>query len=181
MKRSGKIILSLLGVAVLAMAFSLAVPRTVHAVVAALVEVANTTANPVPVQPVKQSTANYVTLVWLTTPAPPAFWEIGPGPLTSSVFSLGAGQQLVVTDVSWIAICLSLCTPGASAFLELDARYVSVAPFDSIGQYASHSDHYTSGLVLSGLPSGLPSPFLLTTGAGSPTLVSMIVHGYVVP
>lgn len=49
MKRIGQIILSLLGVAVLAMAFSLAVPRAVHSQLASPAQVANFPNNPVPV------------------------------------------------------------------------------------------------------------------------------------
>ena len=49
MKRIGQIILSLLGVAVLAMAFSLAVPRAVHSQLASPAQVSNFPNNPVPV------------------------------------------------------------------------------------------------------------------------------------
>src|ERR1700733_13005274 len=77
---------------------SVAGPKAVRAAVATLVEVANTTANPVPTADVSHSAATSVTLV-----CPPVgsglCYSLPPAGGSGNAYTVPAGQNLMVTDV----------------------------------------------------------------------------------
>ena len=94
------------GTVVVALVFSLAAPKTVHALVSALVTVANTTANPVPTTDVMRSVAQNVELHCQSSlnGAPsciviPPTGQIGPEP----EYVVPSGSNLVITDVEIFA------------------------------------------------------------------------------
>jgi hypothetical protein len=163
------------------------------------VTVANTPTNPLPVQPVKQSTANYVTLYCYlpnstsfnlsatciyTAGAPPA-----PGYLGGPVFPLPGSEVLVITDISWFGTCGNIgtgyVTPGSSFAIFLSVNYVgtlylSSAVLDATGLVATHSDHFTSGLVLAG-PGAPNVGNLYNTCPESTYSLNLTMQGYAVP
>ena len=61
--------------------------------------------NPLPVQPVKQSAANFKTLTFTGT----NYLEVLPnGSLSTGAFTIPQGAQFVITDVSWVALCITI-------------------------------------------------------------------------
>src|SRR5690348_9928644 len=94
------------GVVLVALVMALIAPKTVHAVVSALVTVANTATNPVPTQAVKESRANFVTLSFNGSGG---YDEVLPDG-SKSAFAIPTGQQFVITDVSWITTCENVFT-----------------------------------------------------------------------
>jgi hypothetical protein len=93
-----------------------------------------------------------------------------------SPFSIGQNEQFVISDVSWVARCTGGCIPGVSGVLDLGRLYISAAAFDSGGSVAAHSDHLSSGIVLS----SLPAPILLIS-AGPVVTWDVVLYGYLVP
>lgn len=101
---------------------SVAGPKAVRAAVATLVEVANTTANPVPTADVSHSAAQSVTLV--CPPVGGGFcYSLPPAGGTGNTYTVPAGQNLMITDVEIIGpggggnvglaiqsnLCISIC------------------------------------------------------------------------
>jgi hypothetical protein len=137
--------------------------------------------NPLPVQPVKQSAANFKTLLFNGS----NYIEVLPdGTSGASPFTIPQGDQFVITDVSWVAFCFEFSTPacvasaGDAVVVELgNGFYVGEATYSSrFGSlFAGHNDHLTSGIVAS----QLPGPTILGGGPGEQLLV--ILQGYLVP
>lgn len=143
--------------------------------------------NPLPVQMVKQSAANFVTLCWGCPGGSGAqrfFAQVHDNSVDTTAFALAQGQQLVVTDVSWLAECpaniVLNCAAGETLFFTLGAHYLSLAKLDTSATMPTtgRSDHLTNGFVVAQLPSPNTSiPALQTEG----TLDLVILQGYVVP
>ncbi len=176
------------GVVIVALLLALVAPKAVHAIVSTLVTVANTYSNPVPVA---QAKANYINLAYDSNTS--GYDELlADG--TSTPFSIPAGEKLVITDISWGAICVSVPFSGASCskspgdvtvftiggspnlpggFYTAQATY---GDFDYILS-AGASDHFQSGYVTS----VLPAPALLFGGADGENIIFTNIRGYLVP
>lgn len=179
------------GTVVVALVVALAAPKTVHAVVSALVTVANTATNPVPAQEVKESRANYIT-VSFSPDSGSIYYEVAQdGTISSTPFTIPSGEQFVITDVNWMTLCeRSVNTPpcgknvGDMAIFALGitnnifASYTSMAPYFVGGGtlFAGRNDSLRSGLVVTQLPT--PSvlfPF------NSEQVFQVNLRGYLVP
>jgi hypothetical protein len=119
-----KTMVPVLGVAAAVVALSLLTPRAVHAVVVTLVEVANTSANPVPVNTPTHlgvPVSSFVTLNCLhsgTTCS--SFRQIdASGNQAATDYAIPAGKTLIVTDAEWEAVG---GTAGRNSFLSYIAR-----------------------------------------------------------
>src|SRR6201997_5426256 len=91
------------GAAVLAAVLTLAAPRAAHAVVAALVQVANTTANPAVTQDTSKAASQIVHLTTLGQSAVSplsltALHQYIPGGTFGPAYVVPAGQNLVITS-----------------------------------------------------------------------------------
>lgn len=188
MKLLQRLLMGLGTVLLLAVSVELLAPKVVHGVVSTLVTVANTAANPVPVQ---QAKANYINLTYdLNTNGYDELLSDG----TVTAFTIPVGQRLVITDISWEVLCASNpfgglnCnkSPGdvtvitfggvpaaPGGFYIAQATYVN----NSFGVLAGGSDHFQSGYVTS----QLPAPMLLFGGAPGESILSTNIRGYLVP
>ena len=180
------------GVLFVASAMTLFAPKAVHAVVSALVTVANTSANPVPVQEVKESRSNFVS-VTCCNGAP--YEEIQPdGTISSTPFTIPPGEQFVITDVSWIVQCsnssFGSCDKpsGSPATIRLGGNDQSnLAPYISTAVYAGRpgfaleagrNESLKSGLVVTQLP--LPAFYFGFHESGE-FIQAVTLRGYLVP
>ena len=181
------------GTVVVALVFSLAAPKTVHAVVSALVTVANTATNPVPAQEVKESRGNFISVSLVSGGS--TYNEVSAdGTVSSTPFSIPAGEQFVITDVNWLTACVSsffgvACnkSTGDPAILTLGGSgsfpggsYVSQAIYADLGGVltAGRSDSLKSGLVVTQLP--LPTLNLFGPANGE-SILAVNLRGYLVP
>ena len=176
------------GVLFVASVMTLVAPKTVHALVSALVTVANTSANPVPAQEVKESRANFITLSFNGT----GYDEVLPDG-SKSVFAIPTGEQFVITDVSWITICENFFTVtcnravGDAVVLTLGGNPPTVpGPYTSQAVYgenvflktAGRNDNLKSGLVVAQVPT--PSILFGPSGNGE-NILTVTLRGYLVP
>jgi hypothetical protein len=102
MRFAKRLLMGVGAVALTAMLVSLAAPRAVHAVVAALVQVTNTPANPVPVVDLSKSAAQNIELVCIDTSPYPCFLVPPTGTIdltTLTAWTVPAGTNFVITDV----------------------------------------------------------------------------------
>jgi hypothetical protein len=181
------------GVLFVASAMTLFAPKTVHALVSALVTVANTVANPVPTQAVKESRVNFISVSFVSGGS--TYNEVSAdGTISSTPFSIPAGEQFVITDVNWITSCESFFTitcnksAGNTAILVLGSTnpfspgsYMSQAIYADGGfglLTAGRSDSLKSGLVVTQLP--LPSILFGPSGNGE-GILAVNLRGYLVP
>ena len=181
------------GAVVVALAIGLAAPKTVRAVVSALVTVANTSTNPVPAQEVKESRSNFVSVTLSSGFS--TYNEVSPdGTVSSTPFTIPAGEQFVITDVNWIATCENFfsvtCTKsiGDSVVLVLGGtgNGFSVGSYMSTAIYtnqhglgvAGRNDSLKSGLVVTQLPT--PSILFGPSGNGE-NIFAVTLRGYLVP
>jgi hypothetical protein len=100
-----KILVSLGGVAALAVLFTLAAPRAVQAVAAALVQVTNTTANPAITQETRHQASQLVSMGvgfngYGDTFAKNYMYQVLPSGGTGGAYKVPAGQNLVITNVT---------------------------------------------------------------------------------
>lgn len=182
------------GTVVVALVLTLAAPRAAHAVFSALVTVTNTSANPVPIQTVKESSANFISVSISPEAGGTTYNEVSPdGSISSTPFTIPSGKQFVITDVNWIAVCESgfglTCnkSAGDAVVFVLGAgsggvptgSYMSQATYVQSGiiAIAGKNDSLKSGLVVTQLP--LPS-ILVPSGNGEQILV-VTLRGYLVP
>jgi hypothetical protein len=183
------------GIVAVALISSLAAPRAAQAVVSALVTVANTAANPVPTEAVKESRDNFISISFAPDISS-TYMEVSPdGTISSTPFSIPAGQRFVITDVNWITACenffgitcnksagsAAILVLGSSASFEFGS-YMSQAIYapaaNSNFLTAGRSDRLKSGLVVTQLP--LPSILFGPSGDGE-TIVTVNLRGYLVP
>jgi hypothetical protein len=190
-----RIAMAIGGTVVVALVLMLAVPRTAHAVFSALVTVVNTPKNPVPVQEVKESPGNFISVAFVPDISS-TYTEVSPdGTISSTPFSIPAGEQFVITDVNWITACENLfsitCSKsaGSAAILVLGSSgsfasgsYMSQAIYAPAANSnlltAGRSDRLKSGLVVTQLP--LPSILFGPSGNGE-NIVGVNLRGYLVP
>jgi len=176
------------GTVVVALVIGLVAPKTVHALVSALVTVANTSSNPVPAQEVKESRANFVTLSFNGS----GYDEVLPDG-SKSVFAIPTGEQFVITDVSWITTCENLFTitcnrvVGDAVILTLGGNPpLTPGPYTSQAVYgenvflktAGRNDSLKSGLVVAQVPT--PSILFGASGNGE-QIFAVTLRGYLVP
>jgi hypothetical protein len=156
-------------------------PKAAHAVVSALVTVTNTSANPVPATlptHIGLPPSKFVTLNCSFATICNSFSQVMPDG-TTSPFTIPTDEQLVITDLDWTSFN---GVPGETIQVFLQALCSSCAsqPFVLVSTglanadgHASQSEHMTSGVVLSRLPSAQ-----LQT---SSELYVLNLHGYLVP
>lgn len=183
------------GVLFVASAMALFAPKAVHAVVSALVTVANTSANPVPAQEVKESRANFITVSFDLALGTSTYDEVSPdGTVSENPFVIPSGEQFVITDVNWITTCGDLfaspaCTKhvGDAVVFMLGGDRLSPGSYMSQSSYsanafglltAGRNDSLKSGLVVTQLPT--PSILFDPPSNGEQILV-VNLRGYLVP
>jgi hypothetical protein len=188
MKMLRRFLIGLGTVLLLAVSLQIFAPKAVRAVVTTLVTVANTPANPVPIQ---QAKANYINLAYdVNNNGYEQLLADG----TAAAFTIPAGEKLVITDISWEVFCFSNPFGGATCnkspgdatvitFGGISAApggfYVAQAPYVNFtaGVFAGASDHFQSGYVTS----QLPAPALLFGGSPGESIFSTNIRGYLVP
>jgi len=113
--RFAKRFLMVAGAGALAGILAIAIaPKTAHGLVAALVQVSNTTANPVPTEDIRGSASQILELACPTNDGGQEFC-VQDDPITpsSSPFTVPAGQNFVITQIE------ALCSGGGSGILSL--------------------------------------------------------------
>jgi hypothetical protein len=194
MKILQRLLMGLGTVLLLALALQLVAPKAVRAVVSTLVTIANTSSNPVPVQVVKQSTANVVNLVY--DPDYLVYDQLLPNG-TLVPYSIPAGEQLVITDINWQAVCandgrgsncISVAGNGVSLALKF-ANSSTSSPY--AGTFFSQATFTTdNGLLTAGksetlrtgiATSQLPTPGFLQDCLCGVNILSLNLNGYLVP
>jgi len=180
MKKTGKVLAAILGGALLMLVGAMFGPRTAHAIIATMVQVVNTSENPVPVNTPTHlgvPLGSFVSLNCLTSGTTcTSFRQIdASGNQAATDFTIPSGQTLIVTDVEWEAIgatvnditFLNLLCAGGCAFV-----YQSRVVPDAFG-HSSTADHLTTGVPLVYLP---------TVIVGNAVALSrLVVRGYLVP
>jgi hypothetical protein len=177
------------GVVIVALILVLAAPKAVHAIVSTLVTIANTASNPVPVQEVKHSTANYVTLEYdINNLVYDQLLSDG----TTTPFTIPVGEKLVITDVNWViacgafknTVCQNHVGDGVGVALggSFNSPYGFYAAqttfvFDGGNLIATGNDSFKSGVIVTEVPA--PS-FLAGQWAGQ-AIVTFTLRGYLVP
>jgi hypothetical protein len=171
-----KVLIGMGALAVVALGVELAAPRSVHAVVSALVTVANAPSNPVPTINVAQSPSENVELRaqadhGQTIP----FTSLGPdGTPSTSPFEVPDGQVLVITDVDLNPIGAGV--GGVNLLVLQDAatgNYREV--WLTMGPATLHLS-YHAGIIVS---SGASLNLINYNGTGTVTRVNL--HGYLTP
>jgi len=113
--RFAKRFLMVAGAGALAGILAIAIaPKTAHGLVAALVQVSNTTANPVPTEDIRGSASQILELACPTNDGGQEFCvQDDPSTPSSSPFTVPAGQNFVITQIE------ALCSGGGSGILSL--------------------------------------------------------------
>ena len=164
-----RIAMAIGGTVIVALVIGLAAPKTVHALVSALVTVTNTSANPVPTTDVMRSVAQNVELqchifqggCFLVSPT---------GNL--STFTVPSGSNLVITDVEILALqggglSSFICSTTAAPPERIESWFV---PSDG----ATHQFEFPNGIVV-------PPGATLTCGgnvSGSSSVLFAVIRGY---
>lgn len=172
-------------VAVLSLAFIAGVcfPRAAHAVANMLVQVTNTSANPVPSNEVNKLPSREVTLELVLT-QPNAWAQIFPdGSSSSGVFTIPAGQAFVLTDYSWVAD--ETDAPNSTYVISLVNKNNTEVDeqggvLDGNG-IAFGSAHLNTGIAFT--DSGNPHFVEINLGftTGNIEVHHMVLHGYMTP
>ena len=178
MKRFRKYSLQIAAAAIVAVVLTLAAPRAVHAVTAALVTVTNTASNPVVAQSVNQLTSQNV---MLQASADVGSFKTFHQKLTDgtfpSVFVVPSGQSFVVTGIEILpTLPGGFSTPvGGSTdsveildALSLNVRIQMLVPFGETKHY-----EYASGLVFTA-----GQTVLMHSDVSSASLVTIYIFGY---
>lgn len=191
-----KMLSALGGIFLAALLIAALAPRAARGVATALVQVANTRSAPVPVDTVRRSASNFITLnTGGTANSPGTTWtQLFPdGSIVAAPFVLPAGQELVVTDFTVIAACFSpSCPPAgtqASVVIPTDQGFAQGGPFyyatslnyqptEGSNLFAVHTDHLTGGLVFSALPVVW---FNINSGNGAGESFAVTIQGYLAP
>jgi hypothetical protein len=171
MKRFHKYSLQIAAAAILAVVLTLAAPRAVHAVAAALVNVTNTAASPAISQGVSQLASQNV---FLAAAAPVGgssgfSQEFPDGSLSISAFVVPSGQSLVVTSLE----VFPLTNPGT--YTIFISNGVSGKKRELLAAPAAYSTQFQfpSGIVF---PAGESPQFFNLFS--SPEQVTVYMHGY---
>jgi hypothetical protein len=172
MKRFRKYSLPVATAGILAVVLTLATPRAVHAVTAALVTITNNAENPAVIQGVSQLTTQNVYLACRASPGGSfqCVREFPDGTASSTFFIVPAGESLVVTTIDIIPIGTNQGPYVVGIFNGRSGvgRKALIAPAVFSTQF-----QYPSGIVFPGLES-----VQLRTDASNPGEVGMAVHGY---
>jgi hypothetical protein len=189
-----KAVTTLGGIFLAALLTAALAPKATHGLVAALVQVTNTSANPIPaVLPTHLGTsASDLITIECFAPGtalckPASFFTVNPDGTEGPTFVIPSGQALVITDVQW---AVAGGTAGDTASLELGTQLgaavigtgrdqILVAPFfyagaaapDSTG-YAARTDQILGGVMTTVVPTA-------EAGNGTSGVVGLvIIHGY---
>jgi hypothetical protein len=190
-----KAVTTLGGIFLTALLLAALAPKATHGVVAALVQVANTSANPVPVDTVRNSAANFITLETQgSSSSGGSSWNqlLPNGTYGFSPYAIPSGEQLVVTDINVEAYCAVSCPKAGSqtsvvfftsegVALGYPFYYISSATYQANEQdqlVAVHSDHLTSGMVFSVLPF---TAFNIGFGTHPGEGYTVTIQGYLTP
>jgi hypothetical protein len=193
MKYMRKVLSALGGIFLAALLIAALAPKATRAIAAALVQIANTRSAPVPVDAVRHSASNFITLTTFgSSNSPATTWtQLNPDRSVSS-FVLPPGEQLVVSDVTVTAACLDSCPfagTQVSVVMPDNEGFGQGGPFfystsmnyqQSEGGtlFAVHTDHLTSGLVFTALPQAY---FNLNFGNDSGEFFYVTIQGYLAP
>lgn len=166
-----QIVFGIAGIVVVALVLALAAPKTVHAVVSALVTVANTSANPVPTTDVMRSVAQNVELhCQPSLDGGPSCILIPPTGLAGPEpqYIVPSGSNLVITDVE-----ISAPQGGPVAFLLFSttpANPERIEDWVVAGDGTTHEFEFPSGIVI--------PPGATLTGSSNQSGSLAIVRGY---
>ena len=151
-----KAVTTLGGIFLVALLIAALAPKTTHGLAAALVDVANTRSGPVPVDAVRQSASNFLTLEARAFGASPvksvtSSWsQLLPDGTLASGYALPAGEQLVVTDVNVGVVCTSSFGPFGGLVCPSAGSLTSVVIFPSTSGLPDQDDqpnYYISSLT----------------------------------
>jgi len=196
MKQARTVHSALGGIFLAALLVAALAPKAARAVAAALVQIANTRSAPVLVDTVRRSASNFVTLNTSgNSSSPGTTWtQLSPdGSITALPYALPPGEQLVVTDVTVNAVCLGgSCPPvgtQVSVVMPSNQGFGLAGPFfyatslnyqftEGSALFAVHTDHLTSGIVFSTLPT---AEFNINSGNNTGESFSVTIQGYLAP
>jgi hypothetical protein len=181
MKLMRKAVSALGTICIAALLIAALAPKTTHGIATLLVQITNTTANPVPSFDVSKSAAQNVWLICFD--GNPFFAVIGPcqavipSGIATETYVVPAGQNLVITDID-------VQTPGGGGTIPFGfipsttcpscAGYYPTTQWSVPNDAANHQIHYESGLVFPAGTSMLP----VTT---SRSTFPFTLHGYLTP
>jgi hypothetical protein len=171
MKLLKRLLMGFGAVALAASLTTLVAPKSVHAAVAALVQVTNNIADPVPTQDVFRSVTQMVTLFCDVNETPGPCFQIGPSDAVGTAYVIPTGQNLVITDIDVV--------PPAGKGISSFSIHASPSPaayieegFDFANDGTTHQLHFQSGLVYASGASLIP---LGSVGLG------FFARGYLTP
>jgi hypothetical protein len=169
------------GLAILALLLTLAAPRAVHAIAAALVQVVNTTANPAITQDTSKQASQIVTLTCNPAPVPAIFtcFQIdGRGENLTSNYSVPLTTQFVLTGLDYYpffntsvgsgTIYISNNAVDSSANLSIYEGIV----INNLAQQASFQ--FPSGIVMG----STAQPVITGPSIGTISNAIVTLHGY---
>ncbi|MFI5070937.1 MAG: hypothetical protein ACHP8A_08605 [Terriglobales bacterium] len=168
-----RIAMAIGGTVVVALCFALAAPKTVRAVVTALVTVANTSANPVPTTDVMRSVTQNVELhCQPSLNGGPSCILVPPTGVAGNEpqYIVPSGSNLVITDVEVFAPQ----SGSPTAFLLLSttpANPVRIENWVVAGDGATHEFEFPSGIVI-------PPGATLTSATNASGGALTIIRGY---
>jgi hypothetical protein len=171
MKRFRKYSLQIAAAAILAVVLTLAAPRALHAVTAALVTVTNNSSNPVVAQSVNQLTSQNVMLQ--------AFHQaLTDGTVSHATFVVPFGQSFVVTGIDILPAAASSAGPSTGSVGNYSSEIVNGVSHNvrmQLVEPCSCTKHYeySSGLVFTAGGS-----VEMHNDLSSPSGVQMYIFGY---
>jgi hypothetical protein len=172
MKRFHKYSLQIAAVAILAVVLTLAAPRAVHAVAAALVNVTNTAASPAISQSVNQLASQNVFLTTNVSIIPgqnvSMLRELPDGSIVFSAFVVPSGQSLVITSIDVLP-----SGSNGTSFLTVNNMVTTYVRKYLRVPANSSQFQYPSGIVF---PAG--ESIQIFTNAGNTSSVFVEMHGY---
>jgi hypothetical protein len=159
--------------AAFAVALTLAVPREVHAIAAALVQVTNTTANPAVTEDISKQASQIVHLTTLNKANVPnnemtQLVQYIPGGTFGPPYVVPAGQNLVITSIE-----ASVFTAGDNYLNLYDNKTIGQREYWSLPNVGLTQLTFPSGFVY---PAG-SSVYVYIGGQGT-TQMAVDVHGY---
>jgi hypothetical protein len=196
MKRVRTVLSSFGGIMLAALLITAFAPKAARGVAAALVQIANTRSAPVPVDTVRHSASNFITLTTNgSSNSPATTWtQLYPDNSVSVLpFVLPPGEQLVVTDITVNAACVvSPCPPAGtqvSVVMPDNQGFGQTGPFfystsvnyqqsEGSNLFAVHTDHLTSGIVFTTLPAAY---FNVSFGNNPGEIFSVTIQAYLAP
>jgi hypothetical protein len=180
MQFTKRLLMGLGGVALVAMLASMFVPKSVHALVATLVQVSNTPSNPVPNADVNKSAAQNIEL-FCADVAVNNFCSLQPQNGPQVAWNVPDGMNFVITDVDIVVQSIpGVSSGGPNATLRWDIGDIAFTRQESWFVPNSNTTtqfHYSSGIVVIAQSSLVMSFFIIPNGGNS----FAILHGYLTP